>query len=183
MPDASRSTEDQNPVKDRRGAGSVSDSLVWACRRCKRSPQSSPGRTMFVDVSAEIPSKIFQRTLKGFDCPRRKGAERVAWSKKFRLENQRVQITSAPTALLHCKENLLRPRQPAPTRRTPAARFLRKELFEIPDHSDRARLVVQHNHGSRAQPASRVLHVSVVHRRGPMLPYQEDGPRPAPPRP
>src|SRR5258708_5739975 len=103
---------------------------------------------MFVDVSAEIPSKIFQRTLKRLDCSRRKGAERVARSKKFRLEHQRVQITSAPAPFLHCKENLLRPRQPAPTRSTPAARFLRKEVFEIPGHSDRARLVVQHNHGS-----------------------------------
>src|SRR5258706_11613927 len=169
MPDASRNTEDQNPTKDRRGAGSVADLPVWACRRCKRSPQSSPGTTMFVDVSAEVSSKIFQRTLKGFDCPRRKGAERVARSKKFRLEHQRVQITSAPTALLHCKQNLLRPRQPAPTRGAPAARFLRKEVFEIPDHTDRARLVVQHNHGSRAQPAARVLHVPVVHRRDLML--------------
>ena len=130
---------------------------------------------MFVDVSAEIASKIFQRTLKGFDCPRRKGAERVARSKKFRLEHQRFQITSAPTALLHCKQNLLRPRQPAPTRGAPAARFLRKEVFEIPNHTDRARLVVQYNHGSRAQPTSRVLHVPVVHRRVQMLLHKEIG--------
>src|SRR5689334_16761394 len=101
---------------------------------------------MFVDVPAKIFSEIFERTLKRLDCSWRKRTEGIARSKKFRLEHQRLQITIAPAALLHCEQDLLRPCQPAPTRGAPAARLLRKEVFEIPDHSDRARLVIQHNH-------------------------------------
>src|ERR1700733_8819324 len=173
MPDASRNTEDHNPVKDRRAASFVSDWPARECRRCKWLPQSSPGAAMFFDVLAEIFSKIFQRTLKGFDCARRKGAECVSRSKKFRLKHKNVKIPGASSALFHCEQNPLRPRQPAPTRGAPATRFLRKEVFKIPDHTDRTRLVVQHNHGSRTQPTSRSLHVPIVHWGVQMLLYKE----------
>src|SRR5260370_39880212 len=88
MPDASRNREGHNPVKDRRGADSVWDSPVLLRCRCKWSPRLSPGTTLFVDMSAEIVRKILQRTLKRLYCPRRKGAEGVSWSKKFRLEDR-----------------------------------------------------------------------------------------------
>src|SRR6266567_1717482 len=179
MPDASRNREGHNPVKDRRGAGSVWDLPVSLRCRCKWSPRLSPGTTLFVYMQAKIFREILQRTLKRLYCSRRKRTERIPRSKKFRLEHERIEIASAPSALLHCEQNLLRPRQPAPARRAPAARFLRKEMLEIPNHPDGTGAVVQHNHGSRAQPASRLLHVPVVHRRVKMLLYKEVGRRSA----
>ncbi len=91
------------------------------------------------------------------------------------MEDERIEIARASFALFHREQNLLRPRQPAPTRCAPAARFLRKEVLEIPHHADRTGAVIQHNHGSRAQAASRSLHVPIVHGRVQVLLYQEVG--------
>src|SRR5260370_7314847 len=148
MPDASRNRADRNLVKDRRGAGSVWGSPLWARYRCKWSPRSSPGTTLFVDVSAKISSKIFQRTLQRLYCPGRKGTEGVARSKKFRLKHERIEIASGSSALFHCEQNLLRPREATPARGTPPARFLRKQLFQIPHHADPTHLLVDHDHAS-----------------------------------
>src|SRR5580704_18061166 len=98
---------------------------------------SSPGTTVFVDVPTKIFSEIFQSALKRFDCPGGKSAERISWGKKFRLKYERVKILNTSPPLLHCEQNLLRPRQSTPTRRAPTARFLRKEVLRIPNHTDR----------------------------------------------
>src|SRR5438270_11501062 len=130
MPDASRSRAGHNRAKDRHGAGSVWDPPASARYRYKWSPRSSPGTTLFVDVSAKISGEIFQRALQRLYRPRRKSTEGVARSKKPGLEHKRIEVAIASSALFHCKQNLLRPRESAPARRAPAARFLSKEVLE-----------------------------------------------------
>src|SRR5258708_7903528 len=105
MRDASRNREGHNPVKDRRGADSAWDSPAWLRCLCKWSPRLSPGTTLLVDMSPEIVREILERTLKRLYCPRRKGAERVSWTKKFRLQDERNEIARAPSALLHREQN------------------------------------------------------------------------------
>src|SRR5579859_5234650 len=112
-----------------------------------------------MDVPAEVLAKILQRTLQRLDRTRREGAEGIPRSEKLRLKHEGFEIASTPPALLHREQDLLRPRRPTPTRRAPAAGFLREEVLKIPDHPDGTGLVVQHHHGSCPQTASRLLHI------------------------
>src|ERR1700733_13734537 len=128
---------------------------------------------MLVDVPAKVICKILQRTLKRFHCSWRKGTKRVARCKEFCLECKSFKIARASLPLFHRKQNLFRPRETAPARRAPAARFLREEVFEVPDHAHRTRLIIQDDHGSSAQSAARLLHVAVIHGCIEMLLYKK----------
>src|ERR1700736_4668060 len=100
----------------------------------------------------EIIREIFQRALQRLYRTRRESTERVSRSKKFCLERERIEITTGAFPLFHREQNLFRPIQAAPTGCAPAARFLREEVLEVPDHADRTGMVIQHNHSSRTQP-------------------------------
>jgi hypothetical protein len=61
-------------------------------------------------------------------------------------------------------ENPGNPRQTVATRRAPTTRFTSKEPFDIADHADRTRRVIEDYHRSGTQPAPHLRHRLVVHR-------------------
>src|SRR5271170_2812201 len=125
MLDANRNRGRCNRAKDRRGGDSLWGSPLSLRCRCKWSPQFSPrllpGTTLFVDMPAEIVTKILQRTLQRLNRPRCKGAECVSRGKELGLKGERVKVLTASFPLLHRLQNLFCPRQTAPAWRTPAA--------------------------------------------------------------
>src|SRR5436305_2086542 len=131
------------------------DSEMCACytgsvASSDRSSRSSPRTALFFHMPAKIVAKVLKGALERLDGSRCERTERIADSEKLRLKIQRLQILRHSSPLLHRQQNLLRPRQTAPTRSAPATRLLREEMLQVPHHPHRARLVVQNHHRSRA---------------------------------
>src|SRR3954470_17654195 len=90
-------------------------------------------------------------------------------SVELSLKVQFIQVSSLSSAFLHGAQNSFCPVEPAPAGSTPTTRLLREEALQIPDHPDRACLIIQHDHGSCTQSAARFLHFPKIHAHVQML--------------
>src|SRR5215471_20732052 len=145
-------------MKDSRRADFSSDRCCVADYRYRPSPfDSSPPASMLADVVFEVFPEIFESALERFCSTRGQRAKRMAGPEKLCLGGQFIDITVLSTAFFDGAEGALTPSQACPARSTPAAGFLREKALQIPYHSDGARLIVEHNHGSCAHAAAGFL--------------------------
>src|ERR1035437_4177805 len=172
-PDASRSRADRSPELNTGAGDSAPHSSGIRDCQCRQLPISFPRTSFLTNVPVEIFAKVFQCALKGLRGARRKGAKGVTRRQKLCLKRELFEIARLATPFLHCVEDALRPGKAAPARRTPAARFLRKKVFEIPEHANRTGLIIQHDHGPGAHAAACFLNLSKIHGYGQALFGQE----------
>src|SRR5215831_1846816 len=151
-------------MKDSPRVSSSSDRCCMADYRCTPSPfDSSPPASMLADVIFEVFPEIFERALERFCGTRGQRAKRMAGTEKLGLGGQFIDIAVLSTAFFDGAEGALTPSQSCPAWSTPAAGFLREKALQIPYHSDGARLIVEHNHGSCAHAAAGFLDFGKIH--------------------
>jgi hypothetical protein len=118
---------------------------------------------MLADVVFEVFPEIFESALERFCSTRGQRAKRMAGLEKLRLGGQFIDIAVLSTAFFDSAEGALTPSQSCPARSTPAAGFLCEKAFEIPYHSDGARLIVEDDHGAGAHTAAGFLDFGKIH--------------------
>src|SRR5581483_9055627 len=133
----------------------------------------SPGAALLPNVPLEVVAEIFESALQGLGRAGRQGAEGIAPEPGLKLHL--LQIAGLALAVFHGPENALDPSQAAPARRAPSAGFLSEEFLKVPDHADRAGLIVQHDHRSGSQAAAGFGHFGKVHGRIEVLLGQKIG--------
>src|SRR5215831_8192223 len=122
-----------------------------------RHPRLSPGTPLFANVPFEIVAEMLESALQRFGGAGRQRTKRIARLEKLRLQRELFDIAGLPLAFFHRFENAFHPRQSTPARRTPAARFLSEEMFQVPHHPDGTGAIVEHDHRSRSEAAARFL--------------------------
>ena len=81
------------------------------------------------------------------------------------MKIQDLEVFRSALPLFDRVEGLFDPGQALAARRTPTAAFLGVEVLEVVEQSHRAGLVVEDDHRARAETASGLLDVTVVHRK------------------
>src|SRR5215471_21730577 len=118
---------------------------------------------MLVNVIFEVFPEIFESALERLCSTRGQRAERMAGTEKLGLGGQFIDIAVLSAAFFDGAEGALTPSQSCPARSTPAAGFLCEKAFEIPYHSDGARLIVEDDHGAGAHTAAGFLDFGKIH--------------------
>ena len=118
---------------------------------------------MLADVTFEVFSKILESALERFSSTRGQRAKRMSGLEKLRLGSQFLDIAVLSTAFFDGAEGALTPSQSGPAGSAPAAGFLREKAFQIPYHSDRARLIIEYDHGAGAHTAAGFLDFGKIH--------------------
>jgi hypothetical protein len=129
---------------------------------------------MLADVTFELGAKVFQRGCQRIRGAGREGAEGVAGSPHFGLKRELVEVAGLSVAVFHRLENPLRPSQPAPAGRAEAAGFPPEKAHHVPCHAHRTGVVVEHDHGARAQAAAGFRHLGEIHGRVQVL-FDDEG--------
>src|SRR6185437_3796891 len=89
--------------------------------------------------------------------PRRQGTVGLAWPEEGGLQSENLEIPLLALAGLDRGQKALRPRQPVAAGRAPATGLLREEVLEIAQHADGAGVIVEDDHGARAEAAADLL--------------------------
>src|SRR5690349_17389790 len=118
---------------------------------------------MLADVIFEVFSEVLESALKRFGRTWRERAKRMSRPEKLRLGSQLLDIAVLSKPFFDGAQGALTPSQPCPTWSTPAAGFLREEAFQIPHHSDGARLIIEYDHGAGAHTAAGFLDFGEIH--------------------
>src|SRR5262249_26027554 len=107
--------------------------------------------------------EILESALERFGSPRGQGAKRMSGPEKLRLGSEFLDIAVLPAAFFDGAKSALTPSQSRPARSTPPAGFLGEKAFQIPYHSDRARLIIEYDHRAGAHAAPGFLDFCEIH--------------------
>src|SRR5579883_524950 len=126
-------------------------------------PVAAPGAAVFANVALEIGAEVFEPAFERLGGAGGERAVGMAGLEEAGLEFELFEIAGPAAAFFYCLEDALGPREAAPAGRAPSAGFLSEEVLEVPQHADRARAVVEHDHGAGAEAAAGLLHLVEVH--------------------
>src|SRR5262249_16810751 len=124
---------------------------------------SSPPAPMLADVVFEVFPEILESALERFGSPRGQSAKRMSGPEKLRLGSEFLDIAGLTAAFFDSAKSALTPSQSGPARSTPAAGLLGEKAFQVPYHSDWARLIIEHDHRAGAHTAPGLLDFREIH--------------------
>ena len=124
---------------------------------------------MLMNMLLELCVEILESALQGLHGPGCERAKRVPWSVESGLKLQLLEISRLSSAFFHSSQDSFCPVETAPAGSAPTTGLLREEMLQVPDHADRTCVIIQHNHGSCAQPAARFLYFVEIHAHVQML--------------
>lgn len=113
----------------------------------------SPGTTLLRYVSLKVFSEKFQCALQRLHGSWRKSAKSAAGPEQFCMRFKDLQIIRFATTVFNGLENPCGPRQSFPAGRAPSTGFPGEKAFQVMNHSNRACMIVQRYHCSRAETA------------------------------
>jgi hypothetical protein len=105
---------------------------------------------MFCKVFTEV----LERALERLNGAWRKSAVSITGTEQPALLRQQIDVAGLSPSGLDRIKNLLYPREAFATWCAPAAGFPSEKDFKVMDKPDRARLVVEHDHGAGAHAAA-----------------------------
>src|SRR5436190_11862192 len=118
---------------------------------------------LFSDVPVKIFAEVFERTLQRLHGSGGKCTESISRPKVFGMELQQFDVFGAALSLVDCTQYFFDPGDSLPARRAKSARLLCKEVLQVFYKSDRASLIVHHDHRAGAKSAPDCSHRSIIH--------------------